>query len=113
MHEFGIAGEILNVVYSEAAKHEAKKVTVVKVRVGVLRGIVPENLRFLFESLAMGTIAEGAPLVIEEEPVVIECGECGTTEAGAMTWECSACKSPRISVRGGDSLRIVSIDLDT
>lgn len=113
MHEFGIAGEILNVVHSEAAKHEAKKVTVVTVRVGVLRGIVPENLRFLFEGLARGTIAEGAPLVIEEEPVVIECGACGTTEASTMTWECPACKSPGISVRGGDSLRIVSIDLDT
>jgi hydrogenase nickel incorporation protein HypA/HybF len=113
VHEFGIAGEILDVVHSEAAKHEAKKVTVVTVRVGVLRGIVPENLRFLFENLATGTIAEGAPLMIEEEPVVIECGACGTTEAGAMTWECPACKSPGISVRGGDSLRIVSFDMDT
>ena len=113
MHELGIADEILNVVLSEAAKHEAKRVTVVTVRVGVLRGIVPENLRFLFENLAKETIVEGAALGIEEEPVVIECGECGATEAGAMTWECPSCKCPGISVKGGDSLRIISITLDT
>lgn len=112
MHELGIAGDILNVVLSEASKHGAKKVTAVTVRVGVLRGIVPANLRFLFESLAGGTIAFGAPLVIEEEPVVMECGECGTSEAGAMTWECPSCKCPDIVVRGGDSLSIVSVELD-
>ncbi len=113
MHELGIAGEILNVVLSESTKHEAKKVTVVTVRVGVLRGIVPENLQFLFENLARGTFAEGAALVIEEEPVGIECGICGTSEAGAMAWDCPTCKGSDIFVKGGDSLRIVSIDLDT
>jgi hydrogenase nickel incorporation protein HypA/HybF len=113
VHELGIAGEILNVVLSEAIKHEAKEVTVVTVRVGVLRGIVPENLRFLFENLARGTFAEGAALAIEEEPVQIECNVCGTTEAAVMAWECPACKAPDIFVKGGDSLRIVSIDLDT
>lgn len=112
MHELGIAGEILNVVQQEAEKHEAKKVTAVTVRVGVLRGIVPENLRFLFESLAGGTIAFGAPMVIEEEPVRIECVACGTMEASAMAWECPSCKCPDIAVRGGDSLRIVSVELD-
>jgi len=112
VHELGIAGEILNVVLSEAAKHEAKKVTAVTVRVGVLRGIVPENLRFLFEGLAGGTIAFGAPLVIEEEPVVIECVKCGASEAGAMTWECPLCNAPEIVAKGGDSLRIVSVELD-
>jgi len=112
VHELGIAGEILNVVLSEAANHEAKKVTTVTVKVGILRGIVPENLRFLFENLARGTIVEGAALAVEEEPIVIECGECGTTEAGAMIWECPACKCPGISVKGGDSLRIISVNLD-
>lgn len=112
MHELGIAGEILSVALAEAAGHGAKKVTAVTVRVGVLRGIVPENLRFLFENLAKGTAAESACLAIEEEPVGIECGACGTTEARAMTWECPACQSPVISVRGGDSLRILSVNLD-
>lgn len=113
MHELGIASEILTVVLTEAARYEAKKVTSVTVKVGVLRGIVPETLRFLFENVARGTIVEGAGLAIEEEPVVIECGSCGTKEAVAMTWECPICGSPGISVNGGDSLRILSIDLDT
>lgn len=113
MHELGIASEILNVALAEAAKHGAKKVTAVTVEVGVLRGIVPENLRLLFEGLAEGTVAQDAPLAIEEEFVVIECGSCGTKEESAMTWECRACGSPGISVKGGDSLRILSIGLDT
>ncbi len=112
MHELGIAGEILSVILTEAARHEAKKVTEVTVRVGVLRGIVPENLRFLFGNLAGDTIASGAPLVVEEEPVVIECGKCGESETAAMAWECPSCKCPDIAVRGGDSLSIVSVELD-
>lgn len=112
MHELGIAGDILDAVLSEAAEHNARKVTAVTIRVGVLRGIVPGNLQFLFEGIAMETIAEGASLAIEEEPVEIECRKCGKKASGPMSWECPACGETDIAVKGGDTLRIVSIDVE-
>ena len=67
MHELGVASEILEVALSEAGRHAAKKVTSIRLRVGVLRAIEPENLSFLFGHLVRGTPAEGAHLEIVEE----------------------------------------------
>ena len=113
MHELGIANEILGVALSEADRHAAKKVTSIRLRVGVLRAIEPENLSFLFGHLARGTPAEGALLEIVEEPVRVECASCGVSDARAFAFECPRCKGPDISVTGGDSLSLLSLDVDT
>jgi hydrogenase nickel incorporation protein HypA/HybF len=112
VHELGVAGEILEVALSEADRHAAKKVTSIRLRVGVLRSIEPENLSFLFEHLARGTAAEGAFLEIVEEPVRIDCAACGVSEARAFKYECPSCRGPNVSVTGGDSLQILSLDVD-
>lgn len=112
MHELGVANEILDTALSEADRHAAKKVTSVRLRVGVLRAIEPENLSFLFGHLARGTPAEGALLEIEEEPVRVACGACGVSEARAFTLECPRCKGSGVSVTGGDSLSILSLDVE-
>src|SRR5512143_2927969 len=111
MHELGVANEILDVVLSEAERHAAKKVTSIRLRVGVLRSIEQENLSFLFDHIARGTPAEGALLEIVEEPVRVECEACGVSEASSFTWECPRCKGPGVSVTGGDSLAILSMDI--
>ena len=113
MHELGIANEILDIALSEADRHAARKVTSIRIRVGVLRAVEPENLSFLFEHLARGTPAEGAPLEIVTEPVRVECEACGVSETPAIAWECPRCKGSRVSVSGGDSLSVLSLDVDT
>ena len=112
MHELGVANEILDVALSEAERHAAKKVTSIRLLVGVLRSIEPGNLSFLFEHLARGTPAEGALLEIVEEPVRIECPACGPSEARAFTFVCPRCKGSGVSVTGGDTLAILSLDIE-
>lgn len=112
MHELGVAGEILDVALSEAARHAAKKVTSIRLRVGVLRAIEPENLSFLFGHLSRGTPAEGARLEVVEEPIRVECAACGVSEVRTFTLECPRCKESGVSVTGGDSLSILSLDID-
>ena len=113
MHELGVAGEILGIVLSEADRHAARKVTSIRLRVGVLRAIEPENLSFLFEHLARGTLAEGADLSIQDDPVRVECAACGVSEARSLVWECPRCRGARIALTGGDSLELLSLDIDT
>ena len=112
MHELGVASEILDVALSEADRHAAKKVTSIRLRVGVLRAIEPENLSFLFEHLARGTPAEGASLEIVEDPIRVECPVCGASEVRTFTYECPRCKGSGVSVTGGDSLSILSLDIE-
>lgn len=112
MHELGIANEILDAALSEADRHAAKKVTSIRLRVGVLRAVEPENLSFLFEHLARGTPADGARLEIVEEPIRVVCPECGPSEAHAFTFECPRCKGSGVSVTGGDALSILSLEVE-
>ncbi len=112
MHELGVANEILDAAIEEADRHAANKVTSIRLRVGVLRAIEPENLSFLFEHLARGTPAEGARLEIVEEPIRVECAACGSSEVRTFTLECPRCKGAGVSVTGGDSLSILSLDID-
>ena len=112
MHELGVASEILDVALAEADRHAAKKVTSIRLRVGVLRAIEPGNLSFLFEHLARGTPAEGAHLEIVEEPVRVECEACGVSEAPSFLLVCPRCQGSGVSMTGGDSLSILSLDID-
>ena len=112
MHELGIASDLLEIAIAEAQKHGGRRITAVSLQVGVLRGVVPEHLLFLFGHVATGTIAEGARLEFEEEPVRIECDACGPSEAREFSLECPSCGRPCGGVKGGDSLRITSIDID-
>ena len=113
MHELGIATDLLDIALAEAKKHGGRRILAVNLRIGVLRGIVPEHLLFLFGHVSKGTIAEDARLEVEEEPVRIECGACGPSEARGFVLECPSCGRPCGGVGGGDSLRITSIDIDT
>lgn len=113
MHELGIAQEILRTVLPEAGRHAARKVVRITLRVGVLRAVVPDNLSFLFGHVAAGTIAEGAVLAIEEEPLAVDCPACGVrSEASSLTVECPACGAAGVRLSGGDELRIVDFDID-
>ena len=112
MHELGVASEILDVALAEADRHAAKKVTSILLRVGVLRAIEPEHLSFLFAHLAHGTPADGARLEIREEPVRVECPACGVLEARSVPWECPRCRGVGVAATGGDTLEIVSLEID-
>ncbi len=112
MHEVGIATAIVEAAVAEAETRGAAKITAVTVRVGVLRGVVADSLRMFFDLAAKGTLAEGAALEIEEEPALVACAECGETPASGFTLSCPACGRDGVAVRGGDSLRLVSIDIE-
>ena len=54
------------------------RVSVVRLRVGRLSGVVPDALQFCFELAAAGTPLEGATLEIADERGRAHCRSCGT-----------------------------------
>jgi len=77
MHELSIARRIVSIVLSEAEKRGAERVLQVRVRIGELSFLRPEQLSFWFKTLSQGTLLEGAELVIDIEPGEVECPGCG------------------------------------
>jgi len=77
VHEFSITSQIVHNVLLEAEKRRAKKVTAVQLTIGKLTFLGLEQVRFAFEILTKGTIAEGSTLTIEEQEGAVKCGNCG------------------------------------
>ena len=73
MHEVSIAQAVLAEVTASAAIHDVERVGRITLRIGRLAGVVEAALRFGFEVVAENTLAEGAELVVENEPAVAWC----------------------------------------
>jgi Zn finger protein HypA/HybF involved in hydrogenase expression len=54
MHELSLSGAVLNTVVKHAGE---RRVSLISVRVGRLRQVVPDTLEFYFEFVARGTEA--------------------------------------------------------
>ncbi|MCZ7384037.1 MAG: hydrogenase maturation nickel metallochaperone HypA [Candidatus Methanoperedens sp.] len=76
MHEISIAGAIIDAVLDAAKKNNAIKVEEVFLEIGELTALNPDQLKFIFETISAGTIAEGARYNIEVIKPLINCKKC-------------------------------------
>jgi len=77
VHEFSITSQIVQNVLAEAEKRGAKKVTEVNLSIGKLTFLGLDQVRFAYEVITKGTIAEGSKLIIEEQEGFVKCSNCG------------------------------------
>ena len=111
MHELSLSGAIVNTVEKHAA---GRPVSVVNMRIGALRQVVPDTLDFYFEFVARGTVCEGARLEQELIPARLRCGAC-EAEWGieVPAFMCPACgPAGRIEVAAGDEFLVESIEVE-
>jgi hydrogenase nickel incorporation protein HypA/HybF len=109
VHEFSIASGVINAAVRHAA---GRRVTVVSLRVGALRQVVPATLATAFELAARGTPCEGAHLEHELVPARLLCTECArewTLEE--PNFRCRSCGGPAVVI-GGRELELESIDVE-
>jgi hydrogenase nickel incorporation protein HypA/HybF len=113
MHEFSIMQSALHQVLSEATKTGAARIHQIRLRVGVLSGVVPDSLQFAFDTLKTGTAAEGAVLTIEEVPARFWCAACQREFVSPDFFaECPDCHKPSGELRGGRELELSSMEVD-
>jgi len=68
---------VVSTVLEVARSRGASKVLAVSMKVGELTHLNPEQLRFAFEALTEGTLAQGAELHIELVKAKVRCRQCG------------------------------------
>ncbi len=113
MHEMSIAQSILKIVVPQAERNGAKKIKTIRIRAGELRGIVQEQLSFLFDFVAKDTIAEGATLDIERVPIKSVCNACKHQfMVEEYEFICPECESKDVDTIEGMELDIKEIEIE-
>ncbi|WP_376791244.1 hydrogenase maturation nickel metallochaperone HypA [Thermoflexus sp.] len=114
MHELAITQGILSVVLEAAEAAGARRVLTVDLIVGALTGYVDESIRFYFDLLSRGTLAEGAALRIRRELGEGRCQACGARfpVEPPLTPVCPLCGSPQIQVEGGTRCLVERIEVE-
>ncbi|ADP77203.1 hydrogenase nickel insertion protein HypA [Methanothermus fervidus DSM 2088] len=77
MHEVSMANAIVETVINSAKKNNANKILEVKIEVGELTLLNPEQLKFCLETLSKDTILENTKFKIQKNPARISCNCCG------------------------------------
>jgi hydrogenase nickel incorporation protein HypA/HybF len=109
MHELSVSSAVLDTVLKHAA---GRRVTVVSLRVGHLRQVVPDSLAFYFELVSRETLAEGARLEQEVVPARLRCDGCGSEWDPEDVWfRCTGCGGPG-DVIAGNELEVESIEVE-
>lgn len=113
MHEMSIAQSALDIILQESQNHKVKRVISVALKVGELSAVETESLRFCFELLTKGTLAEGARLDIERVEVTGRCQDCGSNfTVHDLMFSCPSCKSNRVEMLSGRELSIESFEAE-
>ena len=80
MHEFSLMQSTLEIAAQQMHDAGATHLHRLKLRVGKLSGVVPEALRFAFESLKPKSFADDTKLEIEETPAICWCPTCAAQQ---------------------------------
>ena len=111
MHELALSQSIVDLVVEHARREGLHSVARVTVEVGVAAGIEPDALRFCFDIVSSGTLAQGAELGIEKIALQVRCGICGCEfEPPRLVFACPSCGSYARRLLRGREFRIRSFD---
>lgn len=100
-------------VLEQARARGASRVHRIVLRIGTLSGVEPESLRFAFEIVTQGTIADGAELEVDSVPARAYCGACETEfgAEGSFILSCPTCGRLSADIRRGRELELTRIEM--
>ncbi len=112
MHELSICHALISQIENVATEYQACGIEKVYLQIGALSGVESQLLRQAYTVASLGTLADGAELVIEELPIRVRCKRCGAeTEAAANRLVCGKCGDWHAQLISGDELLLASLEL--
>ena len=109
MRELEVTQAVVAAVVDKAGRHA--RVRTVRLRIGRDADVVPDAVRFCFDSVAEGTPAAGARLVIDESRGTAECQACGAAfDLDDLLLGCD-CGSLDVQVAGSDELVVTGVEV--
>jgi hydrogenase nickel incorporation protein HypA/HybF len=113
MHELGIAQEMLKIAFDYANKNQSTRITAFNIAMSAAADESEDSLRFHFENLMRGTMAEGAKIEIERVPIQAHCLDCANEFAmESLDVQCPRCGGAHIRPQVTDEFKLTSIDVE-
>lgn len=122
MHDLYISRQIAREVIGRARKEGAFRVLEVKVKVGQLTHLNPEQLNFWLREFFKNTLAQEAEILIEKTPPLIFCKKCGYRGKLKVedpyflyffpSLQCPRCRWDKIEISSGRECLLESIKIE-
>ena len=113
MHEMSLCEGIIQVLEEQAQQQNFSTVSLVVLEIGALAGVEKEALRFGFDVVTKGTLAEAATLEIVDLPATAWCFACEMSVPVSERFDCCPqCSGHQLQVNGGDEMRIKELEVE-
>ncbi len=113
MHEMSLCESVLQIMEDHAKRQGFEQVKTVWLEIGALSGVELEAMRFCFDAVMQGTLADEARLEIIETPGRAWCMPCSHTVQVARRFDaCPDCGSYQLQVTGGDEMKINELEVE-
>lgn len=113
MHEMSLAEGVLQIVEDAARSQGFARVKTVWLEIGQLAAVEPEAMRFCFDAVMHGSIADGARLEIVSMPGQGWCMKCAMTVPVAEQFDaCPHCGSYQVQATGGTEMRVKELEVE-
>lgn len=113
MHEYSIVQSLINTCEDNVRANNAKKVTKLVIKIGVMSGVEPDLLQTAFDTFKEETICDGAEFIINIQPIVIKCNSCLEESTIERTeYKCPKCQSTDLDVLDGEDMYLMQLELE-
>ena len=113
MHEMSLCEGVLQILEDNAVKQGYQKVTTVWLEIGALSGVEIDAMRFGFDAVTRGTLADSAKLEIIRVPGQAWCMQCAKTVTVEQRFDaCPDCGSYQLQVTGGEEMKIKELEVE-
>ena len=113
MHEYSVVQALLEQIEGIAEENETTKVISITTKIGVMSGIEPHLLEIAFNTFKEKTICDGAEFIMNIQPLVIECNDCGEVSTlEKVHYYCHKCESVDVNVIDGEDMFLMSVEME-
>jgi len=112
MHEMALAESVIDLVEDAARANGVSRVKTVVIEIGTLSHVAAEAMRFCFDAVSRGSVADGARLEIVTVAGAGWCLDCGKTVPLTERFgACPECGRHHVQMTAGDEMRVKEVEV--